>query len=146
MKSTILLILACSIAGCGGEPRPPLEVRDISLYAPLPGTSMSVAYMVFENTTESTIVVSGFSSPQFSRIELHETQITDGVARMRRLDELTVPPHAIAVLEENRKHLMLMQPLPELDVDDPVTLRIAYGDSGMLIVSAPLRARFEIER
>ena len=145
MKSAILVMLACGIAGCGGEPRPPLEVRDISLFAPLPGTSMSVAYMVFENTTDSGIVVSGFSSPQFNRIELHETQISDGVARMRQLDELTVPPRDIAVLEENRKHLMLMQPLPELDVNDSVTLRVAYGDSGMLIVSAPLRARFEVE-
>lgn len=145
MKTAIVFILACAIAGCGGEPRPPLEVREISIFAPLPGTAMSVAYMVFENTTDSAIVVSGFSSPQFGRVELHETRITDDVARMQLLEVLTVPPRSVAVLEENRKHLMLMQPQPALEVDDPVTLQVAYGDRGMLIVSAPLRARFELE-
>ena len=146
MRPLWLIVLAGCLANCGGESRPPLEVSDINVFAPLPGTAMSVAYMAFENTTDEAIVVAGFSSPQFGRIELHETQIVDGVVRMRPLANLSIPPGGTAVLEENHKHLMLMQPADALSIDDPVSLRIAYDNDGMLIVNATLRPRIELER
>ena len=146
MRPLLLIVLAGCLVSCGGESRPPLEVSDIKVFAPLPGTAMSVAYMTLENTTDAEIVVSGFSSPQFGKVELHETKIVDGVARMRPLDSLAIPAGGIALLEENHKHLMLMQATAALSIDDPVTLYIAYDNDGMLIVNATLRPRIEVER
>lgn len=141
----ILLLITAGLSGCSEEPQIPLVVSDVSVFAPLPGSKMSVAYMVFENFSDQPISINSVSSPQFGRVEMHETRIVDGIARMRSLDDLLVPAGASATLEENGKHLMLMQPLAALDLQDPVSLRISFGDSGLIIISAPLRPRFELD-
>ena len=141
----VVLLIALGLPGCSNESRTPLEVTEVRIFAPLPGSTMSVAYMIFENTSDRPINVTNVSSPQFASVELHETRVVDGVARMRSLDDVVVSAGAILALEENGKHLMLMQPISSMAVRDPVTLRVSYDDNGLLIISAPLRPRIELD-
>ena len=134
----------CAFTACGGHSGPPLEIGDVDVFAPLPGSRMSAAYMTLENNTAEVIVVRDVSSPDFASVELHETRIVDGVARMHSVDKLEIPARSSVALEEGGIHLMLMKPTTALKPDQPVSFRIDYDSDGMVIVNAVLQARVQL--
>ena len=144
LRCLLLPALLC-LVGCG-EPAPPLAIGDVDVFAPLPGSSASVAYMTMTNNTGDPIVVEHVSSPQFGRVELHETQISDGIASMRAIGTLPIPAGSSVELEEGGMHLMLMQPEGKLAVDQPVTLRVHYDTDGVVMVTTVLKSRLAATR
>ena len=75
---------------------------------------------------------SGEAQPQLGSVELHESVIEDGVARMVALDELALQPGATVQFAPGGKHLMLMRPGDDLV---SVTLEFHAGDTVVLRVS-----------
>jgi copper(I)-binding protein len=139
-----VVLMALAAAGCAGDVGPPLEVSDISIYAPLPGSTMSVGYMTLTNNSRDAVEITSIQSPGFAAVELHETQVTDGVARMTALGALTVPARSSVTLREGGKHLMLMSPRQPVELGQPVTLEIRYAGDGLVIVNATVQPRFTV--
>ncbi|HNP37285.1 MAG TPA: copper chaperone PCu(A)C [Woeseiaceae bacterium] len=130
ISCTMALLFVMLIAsGCDDTSFEPLQVSDIVINAPLPGTRMSAGYLTLTNNSDESLRISTFDSPQFKSIELHETITAGGVSRMRPVPELDVPPHSSVQLAPGGKHLMLMGPVAPLDV---VTLNI-YSGNGLLV-------------
>ncbi len=127
---TLVLLLAVLLAGCS-EPEPPLVASDVEITRPMPGMSMSAGFFVLTNNTNDALTITSVASPQFESVEVHETTIVDGVARMRKLDALVVPAKDSVALERGGKHLMLMRPV---DLGDSVTLQLMSGDLLMLTI------------
>jgi len=130
--STIRILIAClAIAGCGGEQGPPLSVENIEVSTPAPGAQMSAGYLTLKNATSETLVITRVTSPQFARVEMHETTVTDGVSRMRPIDALNVPPGGSVSLERGGKHLMLMGP------DEPLgRIELNFHSSDGVVLTA----------
>jgi len=125
-----ILMLAVALVACG-SPKPPLEISGLEVTKPIPGRHMSAGFFMLTNNTDEVISITGVDSPQFARVEIHETTVTDGVSRMRQLDVLEVPAQGSVVLERGGKHLMLMQ---AQDIGDSVTLQFVSGDAPVLSV------------
>jgi copper(I)-binding protein len=83
-----------------------------------PGATALAGYGVLRNTGAESLQVSTVSSPAFGRVEIHETSIVDGVARMRRIDQLEIPAHGEVRLEPSGKHIMLLDPKKDLAVGE----------------------------
>ena len=98
------------------------------------------------NTTGQPIVVERITSPQFETVEVHETRIESGVARMRELSQLVIPPRSSVVLDEGGTHLMLMNPLGAGLDERTVVLHLHYDNAGIVMVSADMRQRVVSER
>ena len=103
------LFVALLVAACD-QPQPPLVASDVDVTRPMPGLKMSAGFFVLTNNTDEAIRITRVTSPQFAAVEIHETTIEDGIARMRELDALVVPAHGSVTLERGGKHLMLMRP------------------------------------
>ena len=103
------LFLACVLLAACGSPQPPLVASDVEITRPMPGRHMSAGYLVLTNNTDTPIRIDGVTSPQFGRVEMHETTIEDGISRMREIDELLVPAQGSVTFERGGKHLMLMR-------------------------------------
>lgn len=125
-----LIIFALLIAACG-QPQPPLVATDVDITRPMPGMKMSAGFFVLTNNTDDEIRITGVTSPQFAAVEIHETRIEDGIARMREIDSLVVPPRGNVTLERGGKHLMLMRPG---DLADGVTLQLMSDDVPVLTI------------
>ena len=123
-------LLALVLVACG-SPKPPLVISELEVTQPIPGRNMSAGFFILTNNTDEVISITGVDSPQFTRVEIHETTVTDGVSRMRELDALQVPAQGSVVLERGGKHLMLMQ---AQDIGDSVTLQFVSGDAPVLSV------------
>ena len=136
----MLLFSACGDTqlSASGEMQPPLAASDVVVTASMPGMQMSAGYLTLTNNTDSDIVVTRVTSPQFGRVEMHETVIENDVARMRKLEELVVPANGQVSFERGGKHLMLMQPASD---GDAVTLNIYSAEAVLMSVTTLKQAR-----
>ena len=125
-----MLCLALLVAACGA-PQPPLVASDVEVTRPMPGRHMSAGYLVLTNNTGEPMRITGVASPQFASVQIHETTFEDGVARMRKLDELVVPARGSVTLERGGKHLMLMR---AQDLGDSVSLQLLSDGTPVLAI------------
>ena len=131
-----LVVIALLVAACGA-PQPPLVASGVEITKPMPGRHMSAGFLVLTNNTDEDIRITRVTSPQFAAVELHETTIEDGIARMREMDALVVPAHGSVTLERGAKHLMLMR---AQGLGDTVTLQLFSGDAPVLNIDYSFEA------
>lgn len=130
-----LIIAFLTLSACGTEPEPPLVATDLVITAPMPGTGMSAAYLSLTNNTDAMIRISRVTSPQYGSVQLHESIVDDGVARMRAIPVLEIPAGETVTLQRGAKHLMLMRPT---EPSETVSLDFLDGDNLILSVEGPL--------
>lgn len=123
-------LLAALLVACNA-PQPPVSASDVEVTRPMPGMHMSAGFLVVTNRTDDALRITSVDSPQFESVEIHETTVTDGISRMRELDELLIPANGSVTLERGGKHLMLMRPR---NLQDSVTLRFYSDDLPVLTV------------
>jgi periplasmic copper chaperone A len=128
MLRQIAIIACLCLVSCSVE-QPPLLAENIVLTRPVPGSSMGAGYMTLRNTSSQAIRISRIASTDFVSIAMHESIVEDGVARMRELSELELPPRQSLVLEPGGKHLMMRH---SAATPDTVTLQF-YADNAMLL-------------
>jgi copper(I)-binding protein len=134
----ILFIMACLLASaCSSESSAPLAT-DLEISAPLPGKSMTAGYLALSNNTGDAIKITSVSSPQFGKVEMHESVIEDGVAKMRRIPSLLISAKSTVQFKRGGKHLMLMRRKQQSDL---ISLNFYDGDTLLLTVQAPVIPR-----
>lgn len=131
MRALSLIACISLLAAC--TDRAMLIASDIVVARPIPGTRMSAAYLSLTNTTNQTITITRVSSPSFESVQIHESVLEGGIARMVPLKSLTIPPGQTMPLARGAKHLMLLRPIGSPDV---VTLQLYAGETLLLSVTA----------
>lgn len=134
MRRFLLTISLALVAACGSD-APPLVASDVVVKPPVPGMQMAAGYLTLRNNSAEEIVIDRVTSPQFGKVEMHETVIEDGVARMSALGQVVLPAGSAVEFEPGGKHLMLMRPGDNLD---SVNLEFHSGDSIVLTVSVSI--------
>ena len=97
---------------------------------PAPVGAMAVGYMGLMNAGTTPVVLVSATSPAARAVSLHQTTITDGVARMAALPNgVQIPPGGQASFAPGGYHLMLeglVKPLA-LGTSVPLTLQFSNG-------------------
>jgi len=141
MKRLLITLTALALsAGCGGQEGPPVVVTDVVVTAPGAGMPMAAGYLKISNQSGGDIRITRVSSPEYGSVEMHETVIEDGIARMRAIPALEIANGETVAFERGGKHLMLMQPVGE---PRTITLNFYSGDELLLSVSADFTASME---
>lgn len=141
LLATLVLIAVSACSGAGG---PAIEITDVRILAPLPGSNSGVAYLTIRNNSSEPVAIQSARSPQFARVEMHQTVIEDGVSRMRPLGVVTVPPGESVRFEQGGRHFMMMGAESETGPGSPVTIEISHTN-GLVVVSATMQARLPAE-
>lgn len=102
MAGLALMLSACGRTTVG------LTVEDAIYRAPLTDGGVGVAY--FSITSSTADRITGVSSPQADRIEMHNTVTTDGLASMERLDSVELPAGQTVTFAARGLHLMVFSP------------------------------------
>lgn len=100
-------LLACS---CFASACAELQVANAWIRLAAPNANMMAAYMSLKNPSDQSILIQGLTSDTFKAVEMHTTEIVDGVAKMRQLDMLEVKAGQDQALVPGGKHLMLINP------------------------------------
>jgi copper(I)-binding protein len=131
VRTILCVVMVCALTACTTENKAPLVATDVVVYQAMPGNSMRAGYLVLTNNTDATVTIDRVTSPQFGMVEMHESLLENGIAKMRALPTLALPPGATVRFEKGGKHLMLMRPI---DVFDSVTLNFYSSDRLLLSV------------
>ena len=123
-------LLALLLVSCTQPNSPPILVSDVVVTAASRDMPMAAAYLDFSNRSGETMRITSVTSPNYERVEMHETTIEDGIARMRRLDFVQIRDDETVRFERGGLHLMLMRP-----VDDADQITLNFYQQDLLVVS-----------
>ena len=94
-----------------------------------PVSKVMVAYMTLNNTSNEAIDITKAESDLYSSIEFHETLHENGMARMVRWGELTVPANGSIQLKRGGKHFMLFNPTKHLKAGETVRIKLTTNNN-----------------
>jgi copper(I)-binding protein len=106
-RSTITLLIL-SLFAAGPALAGKLTVTDAWSRTTPPGVTVGVAYFTLKNDTGKSDRLLKISSPVAAKVQVHRTEILDGVARMREVAVLHVAAGERLAFEPGAMHVMLM--------------------------------------
>ncbi len=121
-----------------------LLVQDAWVLEAPPGMKVMAAYMTIKNSSENSYELSGVSSAQFERVEMHRTIIENEQAQMKRQNRMTVNAGDTLKFEPGGSHLMLFNPEVRLKSGDEVDLSLKLNNGIILDVKAQVRKHSEM--
>ena len=104
-----------------------------------PAEVISGAYLTLENRGDEANALVSLSSPRVGVVELHETQMDDGMMRMRPLAALPLEPGEQHALAPGGEHLMLIDLESHLLPGQVVPLTLTFESGQTLTVAVPVR-------
>lgn len=102
---------------------------------------MTAGFGVLRNSQQKPIEITAFSSPSFSDVSLHRTELVDGVSKMREVPALKLAAGESIVLEPGGYHLMLMMPSGEIQPGGVVTIEMTAADGLSFRFDVPVERR-----
>ena len=139
LRTALVVAALAAFAGCTGTDRGPAIVIERGwVRAPVPGATMTAAYLTVENRSGEPVVIDAATSPEFADVTLHSVRIVDGDVQMRPIDGLTVPAGGSITLSPGGDHLMLAGPRVSLESIASVSLTLRAGDAPLVTVTLPV--------
>ena len=99
------------------------------------------AYLTIVNRSNVDQVIIGAESPDYERVELHRSSISNGLSEMRSLDQISVPANKRVTFEPGGLHVMLINPKRAYGVEDRIRLVLRLGGGDRFEASAVIRRR-----
>ena len=122
----------------------PLEVKDPWIRAAPPVVKVLAAYMTIDNNSEKAISIIGAESPLFERIEIHNTVIEEGLARMLRQERIDLAPHGSIAFSPGGYHFMLLGRKQPMAVGDRVEMTLILDNGDRIPTEAVVRSGMEM--
>jgi len=135
LRLLFVLLAVAVLCACGkGASAPPSAHSLPTAWIRLgpPDAMMLAGYLGIDNTSDTPLHLQRIDSDAFGAITVHQTEVIDGVSRMREVPDLTLPPGGRVVLAPGGMHLMLMQPTRPLHEGDRVMLRLHWSQGDAL--------------
>ncbi len=145
VASAGFILVGCLLifAGCsGGAQSPPVGIAGLRVLAPVPGSSVGVAYALITNGSRERRLVD-VTSPNFERVEMHTTVRDGDRSMMRPLNSVQFAPGESVAFTEGGNHLMLWNPASGLTVGDAVELYFNFDDGFVVVSSTAMRSRLD---
>lgn len=138
-----LLAATLGLAACAPEPKAVagMVIGDAWSRPTAAGMPMGVAYFTITNGTRVDDALIAASTPAAARVEMHETSIEDGMARMRPLTEIPVPAGGRVTVAPGGIHLMLVDLVQPLETGSRVPLVLEFRAAGKITVELHVETR-----
>jgi copper(I)-binding protein len=104
------------------------------------GQKVAAAYISLHNMGKTPEILTGASSSAAADVQIHRSELVNGVARMRRVERLAVPAHGDLKLAPRGNHLMLLGLKRPLVAGDEITVRLKFASGAILDVAVPVVA------
>lgn len=116
-----------------------IRVQDPWVRAAPASAKMLAAYMTLHNGGTGTRVLRGASSTHFTKVEIHNTVMQDGMARMVQQEQIELPAGSSIAFAPGGYHFMLMGPKMSMGVGDQVELILVFANGDEVSVNAMVR-------
>lgn len=141
MRSLFSMSILLFLFACDSQ-KSALTFDDLEVYAPLPGNSVTSGYAKIKNNGNEGITIESITSPDFKSVEIHETIISDGIARMIEIENLLIPQNDAVLLERGGKHFMFFEPTSSISIGQDIKLSIELSNGSNINIVVPAKSRF----
>ena len=138
-RRRFVLLLLCGLSVSAGGAGDDIEVSGAWVSEAPPGTGVAAAYLEIRNSGKEPVILAGAAAPRFKRVEIHRSEVRDGIAGMRLQQQVPIPPGTTLRFAPGGYHLMLFRDPPLPRAGDTVGLTLRFGDGTTLAVEAPVR-------
>lgn len=106
----------------------------------MPGSAANgVVYVTFDNQSDDDERLVGASVDFAAAVELHTTEMDNGVMRMRQVQGIDLPAGETVALEPGGYHIMLIGLEHNLEAGDEFDVTFEFERMGTLTISVPVR-------
>lgn len=126
--------------GCGAN-NESITIGDINIsesyFIANKGASNAAAYLTIKNTGKDSdqLLSASFFGTMIPKVELHTHIIDDkGVARMRKIDAMTIHAQSEKRLQPGGDHIMLMNVTDKLSDTQQIELTLTFKESGKITI------------
>lgn len=131
--ATIILMFSSARAGDS------IIVYDSWIRSAPPNAKVLAAYMYIMNESVEPRSLTAVSSSRFEKVEMHRTELHDGMIKMVSQKQLDIPAGGSLLLEPGGYHLMLIKPKSVPKAGDKVKLELYFDNGSILKVKASVR-------
>ncbi len=103
-----------------------------------PTARVLAAFMNIENQASEARTIIAISSPDFDRVEIHQTTERVGMTVIELQNRLIIAAKQQVILKPGSYHFMLMMPKRALSIGDEVELTLKFANDAELIVKIPV--------
>ncbi len=116
-----------------------IKVHDAWVRSAPPNAKVLAAYMVIMNKSGEQRALTAVSSSKFEKIEMHKTEIHEGMMKMVPQKQLSIPAGGALTLEPGGYHLMLINPESVPQEGEHINFELHFDNGKVINVSAPVR-------
>lgn len=128
-KAAVLMPILAALAAPLSASETALKVHDAWIAEAPPGVRVNAGYLIIDNQSGRERVLAGVTSPVFSRIEMHNTVISDnGTSSMQRQKRIPVPAGETFEFSPGGHHLMLFDGREPIRTGDEIPLTLHFAD------------------
>lgn len=121
--------------------RPVIEIIQPWAMPTIGAAKASAAYLTIFNHGTQPVELVGVTTPAAHSTEIHYTEITDDIMRMRRVETLEIPAGQAFDFKPGSYHLMLHGIVTPLKVGDNISMTLEFKQEGVLQVDVPVTGR-----
>jgi copper(I)-binding protein len=122
LKVLIVVIIAAFSEGIFASPN--LTFSNARVMLTPPGVSVTAGLVTIYNPSDQEITILHVEAQYFESVQIHKTQISDGMARMIEQEKISVAPLSTLHFEHGSYHMMLYAPTRGFIEDD--TIKITF--------------------
>jgi copper(I)-binding protein len=115
-----------------------VSVTDAYVRATPPHTQNSVAFMHINNSSDEVIKLLTVSSDIAARVEIHHHEISDGMMKMRQVDDLDIKANDSIKLRPGGLHVMLLGLKSPLTEGENIKLKLYFNNGDEIVVETPV--------
>jgi len=119
----------------------PIMIDDPWVRAAPPNSQMLAAYMNLMNHGEQDLDLLSISSVDFEKVEVHQSIVEQGMARMRHTEKVTINANQTLKFAPGGFHLMLINPKRALPPGEKVDFILTFSNGLVETVTAPVRKK-----
>jgi len=140
MKNTIritlfsLLVLAVAPSRAGD-----IAILDAWIPEAPPTAKILAGYLTIKNHSKAAVMLESAASDDFGAIEIHASEMHDGMMHMRKEHHLTIDADSSLKLEPGGYHLMLMDQRKPLKAGDQIDIELRFSNGESIRIKAEVR-------
>lgn len=117
-----------------------IDVQNAWVREAPPGAKVMAGYMDLRNSSSQPQRLTAVQSPQFAHVEMHRSEMHDGMAHMMAMPDIAVDAGSTVQLAPGGLHLMLMEPRQPLPAGSQVELTLEFADGSRETLQVDVRA------
>lgn len=116
-----------------------IVIQDAWIPEAPPTAKVLACYLTIENHSEAAVMLESITSDDFGAVEIHASEMHDGMMHMRKEHHLHIDADSSIKLEPGGYHLMLMDKKRPLKAGDHVDIELRFSNDESMRIKAAVR-------